>query len=90
MLTLAICSAPSHRRNSAALLARVDLGDWAVQTSDEYVAFAVAVAKDLERLARLRAELRGRMEKTLCDAERFTRELEETYLAMWQRWREQA
>jgi predicted O-linked N-acetylglucosamine transferase (SPINDLY family) len=69
-------------RNSAALLARVDLSDWAADTPEQYVAIAAHIQEDLPRLAELRTDLRQRMRMTLCDAERFTRELEEAYLAM--------
>jgi protein O-GlcNAc transferase len=73
-------------RHSASLLARVGLSEWAVNTPQEYVALAVRWAGDLDNLARLRAGLRERMLPTLCDAQRFTRELEEAYRAMWRRW----
>jgi hypothetical protein len=46
------------------------------------VAIAAHIQEDLPRLARLRADLRQRMRMTLCDAERFTLELEEAYVAM--------
>jgi len=73
-------------RNSAALLARVGLADWAVETPEQYLALGVRVANDLDRLAQLRSELRDRMAATLCDARRFTRELEDAYRTMWRRW----
>jgi len=73
-------------RNSAALLARVGLNALAVDTPEEYLAFAVRLADDLDQLRQLRTGLRDRMTTTLCDAVRFTRVLEEAYRTMWRRW----
>jgi protein O-GlcNAc transferase len=73
-------------RNSAGILVRAGLADWAVATPEEYLAMATRVGKDLDGLARLRADLRDRMATTLCDAERFTRALEDAYRNMWRRW----
>jgi protein O-GlcNAc transferase len=72
-------------RHSASLLARVGLDGWAADTPEEYVALAVRWAGELDNLARLRAGLRDRMLPTLCDAQRFTRGLEEAYRTMWRR-----
>jgi predicted O-linked N-acetylglucosamine transferase (SPINDLY family) len=55
--------------------------------ADEYVAAAVALARDLPRLAELRAGLRARMEGSpLMDGSRFARHLESAYREMWRRW----
>jgi len=83
---LSLCGVRPAGRNSAALLARVGLGDWAVQTPAQYLAFAESLRNDLDRLARLRAGLRERMTATFCDARRFTPLLEEAYRTMWRRW----
>jgi predicted O-linked N-acetylglucosamine transferase (SPINDLY family) len=56
-------------------------------TADEYVAIAGDLARDLVRLAELRAALRSRMESSpLMDAPRFARNMEDAYRAMWRRW----
>jgi protein O-GlcNAc transferase len=73
-------------RNSAAILAHAGLADWAVPTPAEYLALGVRMANDQNQLAALRAGLRERMKSTLCDAGRFTRNLEEAYRTMWRRW----
>ena len=73
-------------RNSAAILTRVGLGDWSVETPDEYLAFAEALPNDLHRMSETRAGLRDRMLTTLCDGKSFTRALEDAYRAMWRRW----
>jgi predicted O-linked N-acetylglucosamine transferase (SPINDLY family) len=73
-------------RNSAALLARVGLSDWAVDTKEQYLEMAVHWANSLDVLADLRAQLRERVQIGLCDGGTFTRQLEEVYRAMWRRW----
>lgn len=60
-------------------------------TPEQFVAIAAELARDLPRLARLRAELRGRMERSpLMDAGRFARNLESAFRGMWRRWCETA
>jgi predicted O-linked N-acetylglucosamine transferase (SPINDLY family) len=83
---LSLAGARPASRGSATLLTRVGLSDWVVEMPEEYVALAVRWANDPEGLAELRAGLRQRMTATLCDARRFTRELEDAYRTMWQRW----
>jgi protein O-GlcNAc transferase len=83
---LTLCGVRPAARNSAALLARMDLNDWVVQTPDDYVTLAVSKTKDLEQLAELRGTLRERMRARLCDARRFTPQLEDAFRTMWRRW----
>jgi protein O-GlcNAc transferase len=83
---LSLCGVRPAGRNSAALLARVGLGEWAVNTPEEYVALAVNWANNLNLLGELREQLRERMAATVCDARRFTRELENAYHVMWRKW----
>jgi len=66
------------------LLCNLGLQELAAMTGDGYVAIATALARDLPRLAALRAGLRGRMEASpLMDAPRFARNIEQAYRAMW-------
>src|SRR5262249_27500501 len=51
---LSLCGNRPASRNSAALLSRVGLHRWAVETPEQYVASAVDWASDLQRLANLR------------------------------------
>jgi protein O-GlcNAc transferase len=83
---LSLCGVRPASRNSAALLSRVGLCDWAAQTPEELVAVARRQEKDLDKLAELRSELRNRMATSLCNAQRFTSELEAAYRGMWRRW----
>jgi predicted O-linked N-acetylglucosamine transferase (SPINDLY family) len=73
-------------RAGAAMLTIVGLHDLIASTPDEVVERTAVLAKDLNRLAEIRAGLRERMRKTLCDGRAFTRSLEAAYRQMWQRW----
>jgi protein O-GlcNAc transferase len=81
-----LCGVRPAGRNSKALLARVGLGEWAVNTPDEYVAWAVRWANNLDGLSQLRMQMREKMTIDLCDGQKFTRSLESAYRAMWRRW----
>jgi len=60
------------------------LADWIAADDDDYVARAVAIAEDRERLAALRGGLRERvLASPLCDAPRFARTLESAFAEMW-------
>jgi predicted O-linked N-acetylglucosamine transferase (SPINDLY family) len=74
-------------RLSASVLSRVGLEDWIASNFEHYVEEAVRRAADLDFLARLRSELRPRMQaSSLCDGRSFTRNLEAAYRTMWRRW----
>ena len=65
-------------------LFQLGLTDLAVLTEADLVRAAVAQSRDLARLARLRRELRARLERSpLMDAARFARQMEIAYRAMW-------
>lgn len=71
-------------RVGASLLESVGLTEFLAQTEDEYVSIASSIASDLERLAKLRAGVRARMQASpLMDEHGFVRELEQCYLDMW-------
>jgi predicted O-linked N-acetylglucosamine transferase (SPINDLY family) len=71
----------------ASVLTQVGLPDLIARTPDEYVAKAVQLANDQERLVSLRSKLRDRMRGSpLCDGKTFTRHLEEAYRGMWHPW----
>jgi predicted SAM-dependent methyltransferase len=84
VVTLAGASPAS--RGGASILGALGLDDLVAASEDEYVRIARGLSEDRERLSRLRAELRGRLERSpLMDAKRFTRDLESAYLKMWER-----
>lgn len=71
----------------ASLLAELGLDELVAADEDDYVAIAAGLARDRQRLARLRSELRARLEgSALLDAQGFTRGLESAFRAMWRRY----
>ena len=71
-------------RQGVSLLSNLGLQELVAATPDAYVETAVNLAKDRERLGRLRAELRERMRQApVVDGVRFTRHLEAAYRRMW-------
>ncbi len=76
-----------HSRVGVSLLSNVGLPEMVSKTSDEYVSTAINLAKDLNRLQSLREHLRDMMICTpLCDAKRFTANLEMCYRRIWVEW----
>jgi protein O-GlcNAc transferase len=76
-----------HSRVGASLLSNVGLPEMVSKTSDEYVSTAINLAKDLNRLQSLREHLRDMMAcSPLCDANRFTANLEICYRQIWMEW----
>lgn len=73
-------------RVSESILAAIGLPELIGANEQEYL--AIALASDAERRASLRRGLRAKVEASpLCDAERFTRNLEAALRAMWGEWR---
>lgn len=74
-------------RVGVSLLSQLGLSDLIAADVDAYVQLAAALAADPARRAELRASLRARMRSSpLCDAQRFAREVEAAYRAMWEKW----
>ena len=74
-------------RGGLSLLANLQMLELAADNDEDYVRIAVRLASDLPKLAALRAQLRGRMERSpLMDSVRFTRNLEQAYRQMWGEW----
>ena len=74
-------------RVGASMLARVGLGDLVAASPEAYVETAARLAADQPALARLRADLRGRIANSpLFDGRGFSRELEAAYRTMWREW----
>ena len=68
-------------------LTNLGLPELIARTPEEYVRIAAALARDLPRLAALRATLRERMRNSpLMDAPRFARDIERAYREMWRQW----
>ena len=74
-------------RAGVSLLSNIGLTELIAKTSDEYISIAINLAKDLKRLQSLRVNLRDMMKfSPLCDAKRFTTNLEICYRQMWKKW----
>lgn len=74
-------------RHSLSHLAAAGLPELIAGDRTEYVGKAVSLAGDLPRLAELRRSMRDRLAASpLCDAPRFTRNLEQAYRNMWRGW----
>jgi protein O-GlcNAc transferase len=68
-------------------MTNMGLPELVAHSESEYVSIAGSLARDLPRLARLRATLRVRMQASpLMDAPRFARNVEATYRSLWERW----
>jgi predicted O-linked N-acetylglucosamine transferase (SPINDLY family) len=68
-------------------LTNLGMPELIARTPEEYVRIARALACDLDRLANMRAALRGRMQASpLMDAPGFTRGIEAAYRQMWRQW----
>jgi protein O-GlcNAc transferase len=74
-------------RSGASILSAIGLPELIAKDSDEYVALAVDLANDSNRLSILRAGMRHRMlESPLMDAPKFARNFESTLRRAWERW----
>lgn len=74
-------------RSGASRLHALGLDELVARSIDDYVQLAVALARDLERLAGMRRTIVDRFaESPLGDPVRLTRHLEAGYRAMWRRW----
>ncbi|WP_321815020.1 MULTISPECIES: tetratricopeptide repeat protein [unclassified Paraburkholderia] len=74
-------------RAGLCLLSNLGLPDLAADNDADYAAAVVALARDLPRLAALRAGLRARMQASpLMDGARFARNMEAAYRQMWSEW----
>ena len=74
-------------RFTYSLLANIGLADLASERMEDYVATAVALAGNLDLLDALHREMRDRMKASpVMDQERYIREMEECYRAIWTQW----
>ncbi len=69
------------------IMRNAGLHDWLAEDEDDYVARAVRVTSNLDRLARLRGGLRAQvLASPLFDADRFARHFEAAMSGMWAKW----
>ncbi|MCC6206836.1 MAG: tetratricopeptide repeat protein [Gammaproteobacteria bacterium] len=77
----------SVARSGLALLTSVGLGELIARNAADYVRIATDLARDTDRLDRLRREIPTRFDASpLRDEAAFTRDLEAAYRDMWRRW----
>jgi protein O-GlcNAc transferase len=73
-------------RQGEGILHNIGLQDWIADNEDSYVELAVRHATDLSSLAKLRGELRQKLESSpLCDAKLFAQNLENAFKQMWEK-----
>jgi protein O-GlcNAc transferase len=74
-------------RMGVTILTNAGLQELVAASEDNYVEIAVNLATDIPRLTALRDGLRTRVQASpLTDAARFTRQMEQAYRGMWERW----
>ena len=74
-------------RAGVSLLSSIGLPELIAKTKDEYIAIAVNLASDIDKLQLLRKSLREKMERSpLTNAKLFTAHLENCYRTIWQDW----
>jgi len=74
-------------RWTASMLDKVGLDDLIARTPEEYIAIALELAADRDRLAELRTTLRERVARSLlCDGPKTTRYFERALRAVWRKW----
>jgi predicted O-linked N-acetylglucosamine transferase (SPINDLY family) len=84
---VALAGATPVGRASFSLLSNVGLPELTAHSEHEYIELAAGLARDLPRLASLRATLRERMKRSpLLDAAQFARDLEAAYRQVWRAW----
>jgi predicted O-linked N-acetylglucosamine transferase (SPINDLY family) len=75
-----------RQRVGASVLTQLGLTDFITHSPEQYVAKAVSLAGDWERLAELRPILRDRMmQSPLCDGVGFARAVERAFRQMWRK-----
>jgi predicted O-linked N-acetylglucosamine transferase (SPINDLY family) len=72
------------------LLERIGLRDLSANSIEQYVATAVRLANDFDRVSSLRDGLRARSREHLANGRRLAREIEAAYRFMWKKWCESA
>lgn len=86
--TVTLAGGRAVARAGLSILRNVDLDALVARTEEEYVAVLVRLAKDVDRLASLRATLRDTLRASpLMNERQFTANLESLYLAAWEQWR---
>lgn len=71
-------------RQTSAILRLLGLDAWVAGSLDDYLALAIRLSSETQKIQELRQTLRARMMGTaLIDAKQFTAQLEQAYRSMW-------
>jgi predicted O-linked N-acetylglucosamine transferase (SPINDLY family) len=74
-------------RGGVTILSNLGLLELIARTPEQYVAIAVGLARDLDRLASLRSGLRARMQASpLMDGKQYAADVEAAWRRMWETW----
>ena len=74
-------------RMGVTILTNAKLPELIAEDTEEYIAKAVALAKDPERLRSIRHNLRDKvMASPMMDQKLFARDMENAYREMWKKW----
>jgi predicted O-linked N-acetylglucosamine transferase (SPINDLY family) len=74
-------------RAGVSILSNLGLPKLIARTQEQYVDIAVGWARDVGRLATLRAELRARMDSSpLVDGKQYAADVEAAFRGMWKTW----
>jgi predicted O-linked N-acetylglucosamine transferase (SPINDLY family) len=74
-------------RQGVSLLSNLGLSQFVAQTVEQYIDIAAELARDLDRLAAIRASLRDRFRQSpITDGPRFARNVEAVLRSMWKTW----
>ena len=84
---ITLSSRPSVGRIGASILIAVNNSEWIAETEKEYIDKAVALASNLPDLAKIRSQLRAKLQSSPITNEiDFVKKLEIAYRQMWKKW----
>jgi len=84
---ISLAGTQSGQRFGASFLTAAGFPELIAEDADSYVEKAVALARDKDRLAGMRREMRSTMaNSSFCDAPMITRDVENAYRDIWQKW----
>ncbi|OQA00824.1 MAG: tetratricopeptide repeat protein [Planctomycetes bacterium ADurb.Bin401] len=76
-----------NARVGLTILNRTGLGEYAAPAASQYIAKAVELTKDKDKIVKIRASLRNKMiNSPLCNSKRLAKEVEAAYRQMWLKW----
>jgi predicted O-linked N-acetylglucosamine transferase (SPINDLY family) len=84
---ISLVGSASVSRGGLSILSNMDLSELLAYSSEDYIEIAVNLAKDVDRLAKVRSGLRSRMQASvLMQKKSFVYGLEKVYRLMWREW----